>query len=169
MPKALISDINGTLIDSDDLHAAAWVEPFPGISGLRWPLLTPGQIVKVADQLMPVFIEPHLLQERGERGGDVPLGAVQARLPAPRPSLSRRAPADRAHQGGWSDCGAASSGKQEEVDHHVRAAEIGDFIDGVTTVDDAERSKPDPDIFAAALQLIAPLGPGGGRGRRLAV
>jgi beta-phosphoglucomutase-like phosphatase (HAD superfamily) len=53
----------------------------------------------------------------------------------------------------------ASSGKQEEVDHHVKTAGIGDLVDAVTTADDAERSKPEPDIFAAALQRIAPLGP----------
>jgi beta-phosphoglucomutase-like phosphatase (HAD superfamily) len=32
MPKAVIFDVDGTLIDSNDLHAAAWVEAF-GISG----------------------------------------------------------------------------------------------------------------------------------------
>ena len=46
----------------------------------------------------------------------------------------------------------ASSGKREEVDHHIQVLNVADLIDGSTTADDAEHSKPDPDIFAAALK-----------------
>jgi HAD superfamily hydrolase (TIGR01509 family) len=46
----------------------------------------------------------------------------------------------------------ASSGKADEVERYQRIAGIEDMIDGFTSSDDAERSKPFGDIFAAALQ-----------------
>jgi HAD superfamily hydrolase (TIGR01549 family) len=158
MPKAVIFDVDGTLIDSNDLHAAAWVEAFRHF-GIEVAFAdVRAQIGKGGDQLMPVFIEPHLLRERGEE------------VETFRSELFKRDYLPRAHafpgvrplieriEAAGQTVVLASSCKQEEVDHHVRAAEIGDFIDGVTTVDDADRSKPDPDIFAAALERIAPLG-----------
>jgi beta-phosphoglucomutase-like phosphatase (HAD superfamily) len=48
----------------------------------------------------------------------------------------------------------ASSGRKAEVEHHCRVARVDDLIDGYTSADDAEHSKPCPDIFAAALKLF---------------
>jgi phosphoglycolate phosphatase-like HAD superfamily hydrolase len=53
----------------------------------------------------------------------------------------------------------ASSGKTDEVERYTELAGIADLIDGATSSDDAERSKPFPDIFQAALAKLAPLGP----------
>jgi HAD superfamily hydrolase (TIGR01509 family) len=50
----------------------------------------------------------------------------------------------------------ASSGKKDEVEKYERIAGIDDLIkeDDKTSSDDAERSKPDPDIFHAALAKL---------------
>ena len=48
----------------------------------------------------------------------------------------------------------ASSGLQVEVNQHVETLGIGDLISAATTSDDAESSKPEPDIFQAALQRL---------------
>jgi HAD superfamily hydrolase (TIGR01509 family) len=45
----------------------------------------------------------------------------------------------------------ASSGTAEEVEAYKEIAGIADLIDDATSSDDAERSKPFPDIFQAAL------------------
>jgi phosphoglycolate phosphatase-like HAD superfamily hydrolase len=52
----------------------------------------------------------------------------------------------------------ASSGTAGEVERYKEVAGIADLIDSATSSDDAERSKPFPDIFQAALAKLAPLG-----------
>jgi beta-phosphoglucomutase-like phosphatase (HAD superfamily) len=67
MMKAVIFDIDGTLVDSVDLHAAAWAETFAkygkhiNFSAVR------RQIGKGSDQLLPVFFSPTELKELGEQ------------------------------------------------------------------------------------------------------
>jgi HAD superfamily hydrolase (TIGR01509 family) len=45
----------------------------------------------------------------------------------------------------------ASSSKGDELEEYKRRLRIADLIDADTSKDDADRSKPHPDIFAAAL------------------
>jgi phosphoglycolate phosphatase-like HAD superfamily hydrolase len=45
------------------------------------------------------------------------------------------------------------------VEQYKEIAGIADLIDSATSSDDAERSKPFPDIFQAALAKLSPLGP----------
>ena len=53
----------------------------------------------------------------------------------------------------------ASSAKADEVERYKEITGIADMLDAETSSDDAERSKPFPDIFEAALERIAPVGP----------
>ena len=53
----------------------------------------------------------------------------------------------------------ASSAKQDEIAKYKQIAQIEDLIDKETSSDDAERSKPEPDIFQAALQRLGNLSP----------
>ena len=54
----------------------------------------------------------------------------------------------------------ASSAKGAEVKFHLGVLGVADLVTATTSADDVEHSKPCPDIFAAALQKVAPLGPG---------
>ncbi|HYX42908.1 MAG TPA: HAD family phosphatase, partial [Pyrinomonadaceae bacterium] len=65
MIKAVIFDIDGTLIDSVDLHARAWQEAFKHF-GREIPYeQVRHQIGKGGDQLMPVFFTKEELDEFG--------------------------------------------------------------------------------------------------------
>ena len=48
----------------------------------------------------------------------------------------------------------ASSAKADELAAYKKAARIEDLLQAETSTDDAERSKPDPDIFQAAMQRL---------------
>ncbi|MDQ3473022.1 MAG: HAD hydrolase-like protein, partial [Acidobacteriota bacterium] len=65
MIKAVIFDIDGTLVDSVDLHARAWQETFRHY-GKEIPYEeVRHQIGKGGDQLMPVFFSKKELDEKG--------------------------------------------------------------------------------------------------------
>ncbi|MGI4977286.1 MAG: HAD family hydrolase [Janthinobacterium lividum] len=154
MPKAIIFDVDGTLIDSVDQHARAWQDAFAEIGHeIALPELR-GQIGKGGDQLMPVFLSPDELDEQGEalekRRGEILkqryLGRIEA-FPDVR-ALFERIRAD------GTKIILASSAKSDELKTYKKLADIGDLIDAETTSDDAEKSKPHPDIFQAALAAI---------------
>ena len=48
----------------------------------------------------------------------------------------------------------ASSAKEDELAQYKKIANISDLIDAETSSDDAEKSKPHPDIFQAALARL---------------
>ena len=154
MPAAVIFDVDGTLLDSVDLHAQAWVDAFKE-RGRDIPFADMRrQIGKGGDQLMPVFLSPEELQAFGheleERRGEILkeryLGQVKA-FPAVRALFERvRAAGLRV--------ALASSSKEDELQFYKEAAGITDLPDEETSSDDAEHSKPEPDIFLAALAKL---------------
>ena len=48
----------------------------------------------------------------------------------------------------------ASSSVQKQFDHFVDLLDVRDLVDGWTTKDDVEASKPDPDLVQAALDKV---------------
>src|SRR5688572_15462470 len=48
----------------------------------------------------------------------------------------------------------ASSAKADELASYKKIARIGDLVEAETSSDDAEKSKPHPDIFDAALEQL---------------
>jgi phosphoglycolate phosphatase-like HAD superfamily hydrolase len=66
MLKAVIFDVDGTLVDSVDLHAKAWVDAFREIGhDFKFDVVR-SQIGKGGDQLMPGFLSKQELEEKGE-------------------------------------------------------------------------------------------------------
>ncbi|MCJ2132285.1 HAD family hydrolase [Methylobacterium sp. E-045] len=155
--RAVIFDIDGTLLDSVDLHARAWVEAFAHFGVEADPATVRSQIGKGGDELMPVFLPP----DRVEREGKT-IEAYRSDLfkrdylDRVRPFPGVRALFERIRAADLR-IALGSSGKKDEVAHYQEILGIADLVDVVTTSDDAERSKPHPDIFEAALEKLAPL------------
>ena len=159
MPKAVIFDVDGTLIDTVDFHADAWVRTFRrygievGHDAVR------SQIGKGGDQLMPVFLPKDVVERQGAEIEAFRKDLfVRDYVPRIRPFPCVRALFERLRRDGRRIV-LASSGKADEIERYWRIAGIADLLDGATSSDDAERSKPHPDIFEAALARIAPIGP----------
>jgi phosphoglycolate phosphatase-like HAD superfamily hydrolase len=66
MPDAVIFDIDGTLIDSVDLHAQAWQDAFREFGHDIEFMKIRNQIGKGGDQLMPVFLSKAELTASGD-------------------------------------------------------------------------------------------------------
>jgi HAD superfamily hydrolase (TIGR01549 family) len=112
------------------------------------------QIGKGADQLLPVFLSPTELEKFGKE-----LEAYRSALfkkeylprvkafPEVRQLFERlRSDSKRIV--------LASSAKEDEVETYKRIARIDDLIEAETSSDDAAKSKPHPDIFEAALDVL---------------
>lgn len=151
MISAVIFDIDGTLVDSVDLHAQAWKETFKHFGKDIPYQMVRRQIGKRGDQLMPVFFSREELEEFGEEMENF-RGELFKRefLPRVRPFPSVRELFQRVKDD-EKKIGLASSAKEDEIKTHKKLAHIEDLVEEETSGDDAEKSKPHPDIFAVAL------------------
>lgn len=148
--KAVLLDIDGTLVDSNDLHVDAWVRAFaeaglsPGRDAIR------GQIGKGGDLLVPT-LAPDLDEAAQEKLADRHGALFKADyLHRVRPFPRARDLVAHLHGRGLKVV-LASSASGEELDHYCGLLGIAELIDAVTTIDDVETSKPAPDIFLTAL------------------
>lgn len=152
MKKVLLSDIDGTLVDSNCLHAESWRRTFEhfGIEvGLdeAW-----SQIGKGGDQLIPVFVPA---EERKRLEDDIQQfrSNLMKREYMPRfvPFAKGRKLLARVKRSGIKIV-LATSANAEDLTFYKRLVEIEDLVEEQATSSDAKRSKPAPDIFAAALE-----------------
>lgn len=151
---AILFDIDGTLLDSVDLHARAWREAFLAF-GKDIPFdVIRSQIGKGGDQLLPVFLSPAELAASGkeiERWRSDWWKLRYMHEVKPFPGVRPLFIAVRTR--GWTPV-LASSAKDDELSFYVRVLDIGDLIEATTSKDDVARSKPHPDIFAVALDRV---------------
>jgi len=159
MYEAVIFDVDGTLIDSVDAHAKAWVWVFARhghdipFDDLRL------QIGKGGDQLMPVFLTEDDIARVGKQIEAERADFFKAEyLPHIRAFPDVRELFERIRADGKRII-LASSAKADELQTYKKIAKVDDLIDGETTADDSEKSKPHPDIFQAALEQIADVDP----------
>lgn len=159
MIKAAIFDIDGTLIDTVDLHAEAWVKALEHFGfEIAFPDLR-SQIGKGGDQILHGLLPPEAIERQGDAIKDFRSGLFKREyLHRARAFPSVRALFERVRAAGQKAV-LASSGNADEVERYKAIAGIADLIDSATSSDDAERSKPFPDIFEAALAKLAPLTP----------
>ena len=154
MVKAVIFDVDGTLVDSVDLHAQAWQEAFKQY-GYDIPYESiRHQIGKGSDQLIPVFISQEDYEKVGEKIADCRKEIYQKQLlPQVRPFEQVRELFERLKADG-KRISLASSARNKTVETYKKLLQIEDLIDSATSTDDAEKSKPEPDIFQAALDKL---------------
>ncbi len=168
MTEAVIFDIDGTLLDSVDLHAEAWQEAFREFGHEIAFEKIRSQIGKGGDQLLPVFLTPQELKEKGKALQDFRGSLFKEKyLPGVKPFPGVRELFEKV-KGNGQKLALASSAKGDELKELERIANIEDLVEVETSSADAKRSKPHPDIFEAALERLGgkiPAGAcrGGGR------
>jgi HAD superfamily hydrolase (TIGR01509 family) len=149
--EAVLLDIDGTLLDSNDAHALSWVDVFrrhglqPGFEQVR-PLIGKGGDKVLAELLGVDHESPHGKQLSDERREVF----LQRYLPDLKPTPGARELVQRLRDEEIQVVIATSS-KGQELQALLQAAGVADLIEQATTSDDAESSKPDPDIVQAAL------------------
>ena len=152
--KAVVFDVDGTLINSVDVHAQAWVDAFAEFGHeVRFGDVR-RQIGKGGDQLMPVFLSKAEIEQCGEKLEERRGALLKERyLPGIKPFPAVRELLQRVIADGKA-IALASSAKEDELEQYKKIANIVDLIDVETSSDDAVKSKPHPDIFCAALAKL---------------
>jgi HAD superfamily hydrolase (TIGR01549 family) len=153
--RAAIFDLDGTLVDSNELHVLAWQETFRHF-GKEIPLeRLREQIGKGGDQYLPVFLTEREMREFGE-AADKYRGEIFKKkyLPEVKPFPKVRELFERLRADGRK-IALASSGKEAEVRHYEKLLGIGGMVDCMTTADQVAHSKPKADVFIAALNLLS--------------
>jgi len=151
--RGVIFDIDGTLVDSNDAHAKAWVDTFTE-AGYDVPFEVVRPLIGMGgDKLFPKTIG---VKHDGKKGK-----ALSARrsavfrekyLPGLRALRGSRALVQRVRAEGLKPV-VATSAKDEELKGLLKAAQVADLMEEKATASDAKRSKPDPDIVLAAIEL----------------
>ena len=154
MTKAVIFDIDGTLINSVDLHAQSWQAAFRKFGKEFSFESVRRQIGKGSDQLLPVFLSPEELKSFGEAVDKYRSELFKKEyLPQVKGFPEVRELFLRLRHDG-KKIALASSAKEDELETYKRIAQIDDLVQTETSSDDAEKSKPHPDIFEAALEKL---------------
>lgn len=154
MISAVIFDLDGTVVDSNELHVDAWREAFLHYGKDFPPERLLHQIGKGGDKYMPEFLTEAELREFGAE-----LEQFRADL-FKRDYLERVKPFPRVRElfervrSDGKRIALASSGNENDVAHYVKVAAIGELIESRTTKSDVEHSKPSPDVFTSALNLL---------------
>jgi HAD superfamily hydrolase (TIGR01509 family) len=149
--RAVLLDVDGTLVDSNDAHAFAWVDAFVE-HGVSVSFEAVRRCIGMGgDKLMPAVSgladDSPLGQKIGTRRGEI-FQAVY--LPSLKPFPGARDLVAALKERGLTVV-AASSAKKDELRKLLEVAGVRELLDEKTSSDDAEESKPDPDIIHAAL------------------
>ena len=148
----MIFDVDGTLVDSNDAHTRAWVQAFAdhGITVAYEPVRR--AIGMGGEKLMPLVSG---IEEDSSTGKQIAERRAQVFqdvwVPQLRPFPRTRELVQRIASDGYT-LAIATSAKQEELQPLLEIAGVSDLFSLRTSSDDADRSKPDPDIVKAALE-----------------
>jgi HAD superfamily hydrolase (TIGR01509 family) len=146
--RAILLDIDGTLMDTNYLHVEAWSQAFEKVGERPPRSRIHYEIGKGSDRLIPEFVEDG---EAGERASELH-GEFYAKLqdrghPLPGAKELLASLTDRGYEVWF-----ATSAKPEELEHHMEELEAEGKVDGVVSSEEVEGTKPAPDIFELALE-----------------
>jgi HAD superfamily hydrolase (TIGR01509 family) len=157
--RAFIFDIDGTLVDSNELHVDSWDRAFRKFGKQFSREKLRAQIGKGSDQYLPEFLTKKEIADFGKELDEYRSELFRKEyLPRVRPFPKVRELLQRIrddHKG----IVLASSGKKADTEYYVKLLKIDNLIDGYVSGDDADNSKPAPDIFAASLKKLGGISP----------
>jgi HAD superfamily hydrolase (TIGR01509 family) len=152
--EGVILDVDGTLVDSNDAHARAWVEAMRE-HGHDVDYDEIRQLIGMGgDNLLPEALGIEKDSEEGKRLSERRGEIFQARYFPELKAFNRvEELLERMSEEGLRLV-VASSAQADELEDLLELAGANDMIEESTSSSDAEHSKPDPDIVQAALDRL---------------
>jgi len=146
--RAVLLDIDGTLVDTNYLHLEAWARAFREI-GLSIPRsVLHRHLGKGSDQFLPTFVHDEVAAAQADRRHGEIFATLRPHayvLPGAAELVASLAHREYAV---W----LATSAKPEELGGYLDQLGGRELLAGAVTSRDVEHSKPAPDVFAVALQ-----------------
>jgi HAD superfamily hydrolase (TIGR01549 family) len=150
-PPAAILDIDGTLVDTNYHHTIAWYRAFMQ-SGKVLPLWRIHRHIGMGgDQLVAALAGDELEDEHGEDVRAAEKALYMSLIHEVRPFEDAR-PLMEDLAGGGHAIVLASSAKPDEVEHYLDLLDARELTKDWTDAGDVERTKPEPDLVAAAVE-----------------
>jgi membrane protein len=149
--RAVLFDVDGTLMDNNALHVQAWKEAFSPYKAFEDAELL--RYVGMGSDTYVQSLAPELDADARQAIRDRKrelyrtLGAQAAPFIGARPAL------EAARQRGLA-IALASSANRVEIERYVALMGIESLIAAITTASDVARTKPEPDLFLAALSKL---------------
>jgi HAD superfamily hydrolase (TIGR01509 family) len=148
--RAMLFDLDGTLVDSNDAHARAWTEALRQ-HGVAVDFLQVRPLIGMGgDKLLPEIAQVSESSERGQAIAKRKKEIFETLLGTIEPTIGARALLEylRRHDIALV---IATSADDKELHALLSQAGLQELIPTKTSKDDAKASKPDPDIVHAAL------------------
>jgi HAD superfamily hydrolase (TIGR01509 family) len=150
-PPAAILDIDGTLVDTNYQHAVAWFRAFRRLD-VTLPLYRIHRHIGMGgDQLVGALAGERFEREHGDAVRELEGDLYGELIGEVRPLHGARELLEELKRRGHRLV-LASSAKAGEVDHYLDLLDARGLADGWTTSADVERTKPEPDLVAAAIE-----------------
>jgi len=145
---AFVFDIDGTLVDSNELHVESWDRAFRHFGKVFPTEALHEQIGKGSDQYLPEFLTAEEIERFGKQLDNYRSEIFRKEyLPKVKSFPAVRELFDHIKNDGGKRILLASSGKQKDTNYYVDLLKIEKYIDGCVSGDEAGRSKPAPDLF----------------------
>ena len=154
-PKVVLLDVDGTLVDSNDAHAQAWLEVFEH-NGYQTSFERVRELIgQGGDKLIPQITGLELDSHEGKRLSSARSALFRhSYLPRLRAFPKVEALLRRLSRAGLRLV-VASSAKSDELRPMLELCGALPFLYQEASSNDAKHSKPDPDIVQAALRKAA--------------
>lgn len=150
-PRAVLWDMDGTLVDSGEYHFDAWRETMAGMGRALSRDEFAATFGQRNDAILRRYIGPQVTAAEIQRIGDAKEERyrilVRARGIAPLPGV--REWLARLRAAGWQQA-IASSGPRLNTRTIVDALGLQQVFDTIVSAEDVVHGKPDPEVFLAA-------------------
>jgi HAD superfamily hydrolase (TIGR01509 family) len=152
--RAVILDVDGTLIDSNYHHVLAWVRAFRTLDVVVPAWRIHRHVGMGGDQLVAAVAGDAVERERGDDIRAAEERAYLEYLPHVRPFPDAPAFLGRTRELGLRTV-LASSAKAHELDRYLELLDAERSVDAWTSSADVDRTKPYPDLMHVALERAA--------------
>jgi beta-phosphoglucomutase family hydrolase len=153
--RAVLWDMDGTLIDSEELHWISWRDTMvnEGIAITREQFLS--SFGQRNDSIIPRWLgaasTPESIEKIANAKEELYRHLVRNSGISPLPGVANWV--DRLHQQGWLQA-IASSAPRPNIEVVLEALAAAHFFQGIVSAEDVRRGKPDPAVYLIAASRL---------------